>query len=368
MPAREYLVRFLEMPSSRLDEMIEFTFRRSDGSIRKCQVESVLDTDKRPKGLMYTEVLAADDVEAAIGAARADISFISSLIALTSGVAVSEPTMHIAFTNDIGRVHQFKQLDVMKDFPYSTGNAKPDIIERVSQKLQDIGAEDVKERLIVSIQMFRKAQSIEDDPLLRFILLWVSLELVDYALIRKLNPPISTRCPVCGSTKGSQLNRGLKEFVKETDPQKLDELDEITNIRNSILHRTRDFGLERNRANLKTAFLVDLFIRSLEFVLDTPMHDLIPSKFIPRVATCYEINQELMLSEPGLFATKGSADMPHVSILHHPGEVLMPGRDVKIQSKATFTEVGFPKNITNHIKRETRLLCIGCKPEDIRLV
>jgi hypothetical protein len=356
---RKFLVRHVEKPAARLDREIGINIRRSKDEIHACRVRNILDDKGEITGLEYDEILEADDIDSAIRASFSELDFLASLISFSSGVAASDLRLCVALSCDEDRAeHECITRDEPRHMQYSSGNAKSDVISAIAEGLEGIGEEEVRDRVIASLQVFRRAQSIKDDPLLRFILLWVSLELISYAMAKKLGKS--------KKMKGSRQVRALREYL-EGQGEGIKDLDDSINIRNKALHSLEDLGSIRNRAREKIDFIVGLYIQSLDFVLGTSVFEKIPKKFIPSIATFFEVHTRIELPEPGPLMTNMSAGIPHVHIKHRP-DVLVSCDDgqTTIRATADFTPMNFPKNAK--LTHKTVIRCMGTQVKESKIL
>lgn len=302
-----------------LDNPISITSPRYDGRLHRILVQNHIDQPtKTVDGLTYYESVQAENIDAAIGTALGEIYYLSAIISCLSGISVSDPYPYLAFTTGDRKEHEFVQFGDFIESGYSTGKRQSAFIADVALKIQAVQDEQCKDWLKSSLHAFKKAQMYAEDPYTHFILAWISLELLDRVLERKLEPD-SKVCSECGRQM-KMTGRGLEEYLKG-DTERIVLLKKVTDLRARIFHRAEDFAEVRNEAIEHAPFLRDLYINAMDAIIGGNITLLKRDKPISRVGNQIVLRGRVELSESGRLLVDETVispireeDLPHFEI------------------------------------------------------
>jgi hypothetical protein len=313
----------------------------------KILVEIIENRDPKedlPKGLFYVVTIQEKDIDSAMGMAESIVSYLSSLISLVSGVAVNPPTRLLAYTLDDNiSKHILMQFEMLENFNYSVGNANTEDLKNIAQKITN-EPEEIRNRIISSTQFFRSAQTSEE-PFTRFIFLWLSLELLNYVLLKKLN------------IRGKRTTtKGIKKFLRKNHPSLIKDFRKVQKLRGKSFHATTDFAIVRNKSLEMTPFLVNLYVILLSSILDFNT-DLVKQKFVARFGVKVQLIAEIELATPGKLV-KDESIFPHFDFdFDNFGKpIKLPNGRYAFESKIKIPD---PINISDNAKIKKKLNWMG---------
>ncbi len=255
----------LEDPMSGLKRSIDvLVIKDSGGSV------------EYPAGLEYRCHLDVPSIVEALTISKDDCEQISAMMSLMTGISGGPVTPLIAYPLDEAKVHQFYQYHQIETGEVSTGVANTEAFSEFADKLFGLKDPDVLGRLNSGLRFYRKAEET-DQPLQRFLLLWLAVEYLDYALRNMLGVITGRKCakcggllkcPKCGRLAETPTTAGLKEFVRIHMSARSKDFSEAVKLRNELMHQATDLTLLSHKIALGIPFLIELYQNSLAFILD----------------------------------------------------------------------------------------------------
>lgn len=278
----KYAVLYVQKPASRLsDDSLSIGLEDpQSGLTRKIDLLNLFrhydEKNKVPIGLEYRCILDATNFGIAKAISQHDCELIGSMISLITGASGGNLKPLVIYPLDSAKIHQFYQYYEVEIEPISVGSVSMGNLFELGTKLFNLPDKNVLDRIDSSIRFYRKAQETED-KLQRFLLLWLSIELLDLGLRRKLNisgqrkcskcqTPLA--CPGCGKPAELPNTIGLKEYTDRNMQNRTGELKKAEDLRNAIFHRAIDLSNLSDDAAKMTPFLVDVYLASMAFLLD----------------------------------------------------------------------------------------------------
>lgn len=260
-------------------------------------------------GIAYVSSLRSESIESAIQMSRQDVEYISALVSLLTGVAASHPSFFLAFTTDDDisshRLVQCEQLDVTKVPSLTTDS---DAIKEIADRISSLTEPSIRLRTVMSLRLYRRAQATPD-PIERFLLLWLAAEYLEYILAKRIGA-VGTRkcskcgsvlaCPNCGALAGPPSTLGLMAFVERTRLGEIRDLKLVTELRGKLIHGGGDLDSIIPEVHSRTAFLVDLYISALAFILDHPsLRAIAATRFAHSIELQMQLDARIEFSAPG---------------------------------------------------------------------
>jgi hypothetical protein len=346
----EFCIILKQQPSPGLEKPFRMNFGEQDN--QRCIVENTKDAKGQNTGLIYTVFLKADSWQLALGLSRSIADMACSIISFLSEISVSRPTPSIIYTSGTDIInHRLIQYDRIEPSIPCANYVRFDLNKILSNAMSQLNWE-TKERMYSSLQVFSRAQGIDDDPFIAFTLYWISLELLDRILVERLGVPKGDK----------QKIKGLKEFIKRHHPERTDGFKELVEIRNQVMHYPTDFTEIRNRCNATTSYLIETYFLVVDFILGSTFHKDLKGKPIAKIEILgqWEIEFKLPIKGP-LCSIPGQH--PYLEVIDHGiSQEKDPKHKDIYHGQLEFIRRNIVENAIMVGQPKFTLICTGLKP------
>jgi len=326
-------------------------------------------------GIEYCSSLDADNIESAEETSRNDFDFVASVISFLTGVSMSPVRPYVVHTNDKGMsTHEFLQHEYLETPKFGVHSFDPIAVDHVISGFNSIKNSSITERIASSLKFYRKAQAT-NDPVERFLLLWISVEYLDYALVKGMaNRPVRVcpkcrellECGNCGRKAEAPITAGLQDFADRMGKGTPDNLTAAIELRNELFHRETDLGKAGREAAKLNVFLREFYISTMRHLMSLSQGLNIMSKFVHTIESIMIIRARVILPEPGELRIKGG------KIPHYEGTIEPKGVEVREDGglsenrSGSYSPIDFPEGAV--FKDENfALLTIGVKPRNFKV-
>jgi len=308
----DFEVIHYQIPSTMLDELIAIRLTDEKGT-RNVRMGNMQPSDGRiiPKrvGLAYINQIQASTPVEAMHIATQDAEYISSIVSLVTGVATAHPTPFLLYTaSKNSSQHHITQLEKLDISEVPAMRANSVAIKTIASRIADLKDSNTHLRVIMSLRLYRRAQSTPD-TIERFLMLWLATEYLDYAIVRKMGisrPKTCTKCgaelscPKCGMMAGPGTTLGLRTLVEREMQESLPLFREAIRLRGTIMHGGGDLGSLTPSISGSIEFLVRLYSSSLAYILeDKSILALVASKFAHAIEVLLQLDGKIELTVPG---------------------------------------------------------------------
>lgn len=326
-------------------------------------------------GIEYCSSLEADSVRSAEEISKNDFDFVASLISFMTGVSISAVRPIVIFSNDKdSNTHEFLQYEYLRTPYFGVLGFDPVAVYHAISGFNMINNSNITERIASSLKFYRKAQATID-PVERFMLLWISIEYLDYALVKRMNKKpvgicskcgVPLKCSNCHKKASPSITAGLEDFAGRTGNGVLTNLKGAIGLRGRIFHRETDLGKASREAATHNLFLRGFYISIMRHLMSLDPGLNIMPKFVHTVESIMVIEAKVELPEPGELRIE-NGKIPHYVIEEQPGKIETKENGLMSQSMmGKYDQVDFPEGAVFKDERFTPMT-IGVKTRDFRV-
>lgn len=332
-------------------------------------IEEEMNGTKHLVGVQFRSSLEADTIDIATSVSKNDFEFLASIISFVTGVSAAPVLPYVIHSNDDNvHTHSFKQFIPLRAPIWGIGDVEPsDIMKIISgyNKLQDPA---VSKRIVSSLKFYRRAQSTQD-PIERFLLLWISIEYMDYIFVKRMDTPPQRLCSKCGAVLECGKCRrkaevpttaGLKEFAKRVGSQTETNIEKSIDLRNRLVHRETDMARAMIEADSLNQFLKEFYISIIRELLALDAELVISSKFVHTVESLLVVSATIKLKEKGKLSGDENR-IPHYELRDEiMDSIIRDGGTLTEKHEVQLDAVNFPEGFQGRL--DVEMLTIGVRP------
>lgn len=271
-------------------------------------------------GLQYESRLEMDTIEAAGEVSTIDFAFMGSIVSFLTGISAAPISPYVIHTGDDNlTTHELIQFSPLPVPQWAVGELHLESVRRIIEKYTRIEDEGISRRISSSLEFYKKAIST-NDPIERFLHLWIALEYLDYALSKGRDDlpdkvcsdcKSTLECPKCKRKAGPSVIAGLQAyFIDHHEDEMAARLDEAFDLRNRLFHREKDIMKGSRDAERMNISLRELYSRVIRHLLDIGDSVDIQTQFIHGIDSQLKITAKIELPKPGPLATD-DLTIPH---------------------------------------------------------
>lgn len=375
----KYLSYSQQMPAPRLSTIFRINLvdpeKHQTRNVSVRGIEESTNGIRHLVGLLYRSSFEADNIGHAFDVSKNDFEFVGSLISFITGVSAAPIRPYVIFSNEKGADSQeFCQFIFQKGPKWGIGDVNPKDVKKIITGYNKIKKRSASNRIVSSLRFYSKAQST-NDPVERFLLLWIAVEYLDYLLVKKMAENPARRCSECkallqcrscGKKAEAPTTAGLIDFASKASRGVLKNLEESIELRNRLFHRETNIAKAASDADRLNRFLVTFYIRVIRNLLGLGQKPKVSRKLVHAIDCFAVISEEVTLPREGTLSNL-SSKVPHFEwneqVTHmekRPGGKMSQTQDV----------VAIPKNFPQGFGFRNEVVqswAVGVKPRVPRL-